>query len=94
MSIPGEILHVVMGGGIVLATYRRSDLAHQHARCITGATVASLEREKIPLDLIDCIQVLDRLPPEIVEDVNTEWEGDDEVTPEVTVFNITDLEDK
>ena len=81
--MPGNIVHVVMGGGIVLGTYRRPDLAFTHARCITGATVESLDIDTVSPELRACIEVLDALPPEIKSDIEAEWEGDDDITPRV-----------
>jgi hypothetical protein len=76
-----EIVHVVMGGGIVFAAYRRPDLAHRHALCLTGATVSSLELDKIAPELRAAIEILEQLPPEIATDIAMDWEHDDDVTP-------------
>lgn len=82
MAEKPDIVHVAMGGGIVLAAYRRADLAMMHARCITGASAVPLDLNGIAPDLRACIEVLDRLPPEIAADLDVEWE-DDDVTPEI-----------
>lgn len=76
-----EVIFVVMGGGIVFAAYRRPDLAHRHARCLTGVTVEPLDTSKISPELRAAIEILDALPPEIAADIATDWEHDDDVTP-------------
>lgn len=40
-----ERVHIVFGGGIVLAVYRddAADSAELHRRCVTGALVTSVE---------------------------------------------------
>jgi len=56
-------VHIVAGGGIVLAAYRWPDSAHLHARCVTGAQV------------VGPIQVLESVPPEIRADVASDDDG-------------------
>jgi len=76
-----EVIFVVMGGGIVFAAYRRADLAHRHALCLTGVNVVELDMDKITADLRGSIEILDKLPSEISADIATDWEHDDDVTP-------------
>jgi hypothetical protein len=79
-----EIVHIVWGGGLVLAVYRGecADSAELHRRCLTGASVTSAE-------------VLDRVPQEILTDLNVEFEGQDEDDTPVTARTLTveDLDD-
>ena len=72
-----------MGAGIVFGVYRRPDLAFQHARCITGTTVAVVDLDDIPppLQAIISMEILDELPVEILDDLEVEWEHDDSITP-------------
>ena len=81
---PKEIVHIVFGGGIVLAAYRGhcADSAELHRRCITGATVATAE-------------VLDRVPPEVLTDLNVEFdsEGDDDTPVTARTLTVEDLDD-
>ena len=60
-----ERVHIVFGGGIVLAVYRddAADSAELHRRCVTGALVTSVE-------------ILTRVPPEIVVDLDVEFQGE------------------
>lgn len=71
-----ERIFLVAGSGLIFAAYRGPralDLAGQHSRCLLGATVVACD-------------LLDALPPEIREDLFTEWDTDDEdVTPVITV---------
>lgn len=67
--MPRPVIHVVLGESIVLGAYTRADIAYRHARCITGADVVSCE-------------LREALPPEILADIELEWE-DDEMTPEI-----------
>jgi len=76
----------------VLAVYRErsADSAELHKRCITGALVASVE-------------LLDRVPPEILTDVDFEFSSDQEddtpvtqrtgTTQDLEPFTINDLDD-
>jgi hypothetical protein len=79
-----EIIHIVYGGGIVLAAYRGSavDSAELHKRCITGAVVASVE-------------ILDRVPAEVLADLETEFAGEeeDETPVEPRTLTVEDLDD-
>lgn len=60
-------VHLVMNG-FVLAVYRddRLAIAEAHARTVTGA-------------LVHTVDVLDRLPLSVSDDIMTDW--DDDVTP-------------
>jgi hypothetical protein len=78
-----DIAHTVMGGGIVFATYRRIDLAIAHARCLTGTDVVTVDLDTVAPEIRACIEILDALPPEIREDMQTDWEQDDDVTPPI-----------
>jgi hypothetical protein len=89
---PKEYVHIVIGGGIVLAAYKSyaADSAEMHKLCITGAIVHS-----VPL--------LERVPPEILEDQLTEYEStaDDDTpveqrrdTVEMKPFDLSDLDDQ
>lgn len=69
-------VHIVLGGDIVLEVYSRFDLALRHARCVTG------------VDIVTC-EVLDRLPPEIADDIDME-EWNDSDTPVVSVDDFDD----
>lgn len=61
-----EELHLVFGAGILLGAYWRTDSAHLHARCVTGATV------------LGPVTVRDHVPPEVLEDLESdEWDGGD-----------------
>jgi hypothetical protein len=77
-------VHIVHGGGIVLAAYKgeAADSAEMHRRCVTGATVISVE-------------LLDRVPPEILSDLEIEFAGEDEDDTPVTARTLTveDLDD-
>lgn len=79
-----NFVHVVFGGGIVLAAYRgtAADSAELHRRVITGATITSVE-------------LLDRVPPEVLADLETEFAGDsDDDTPvQPRTFTVEDLDD-
>jgi hypothetical protein len=88
-----DIVHVVMGGGIVVAAYRRPDLAMAHARCVTGATVCSFDTRKIAAELraLLAMEVLEHLPASIKVDIEVEWEHDND-TP-VVAMDVSDLED-
>jgi hypothetical protein len=98
-----QLLYVVMGGEIVIAAYRRADLASRHSRCLTGTSVVELDVSLIRPELLALIEgeVLHELPESIVEDLNAEgW--DEDVTPEVesgleaemiSVHEIADLDD-
>jgi hypothetical protein len=81
---PLEVVHVVFGGGIALAAYRAeaADSAELHARCITGAVVASVE-------------LLSRVPPEIIRDLEAEVfaEIDDDTPLQVEALTYEDLVD-
>lgn len=88
---PKEVVHIVIGGGIVLAAYKgeAADSAEMHKLCITGAVVHS-----VPL--------LERVPPEILADQQAEFEGDvDDDTPvearrvtvEMAPFDVSDIDD-
>lgn len=72
-----------MGAGIVFGVYWRPDLAFQHSRCITGTTVAVVDLDDVPaaLQAIITMEILDELPPEIMDDLQIEWEHDDSITP-------------
>jgi len=77
-------VHIIWGGGIVLAAYveEAADSAELHARVITGAMMTTVE-------------LLDRVPKAILDDVGTEFEGaSDEDTP-ITPRTLTveDLDD-
>jgi hypothetical protein len=78
------IVHIVWGGGIVLAAYAQAaaDSAELHARCVTGALVTSVE-------------LLERVPPEILSDLETEFEGQNEDDTPVVARTLTveDLDD-
>lgn len=64
-------IFIVIAGGLVLGAYSRSDSAHLHARCVTGATV------------VDC-ELLDGVPDSVREDIASDFEYDgDEDTPVV-----------
>lgn len=60
------VVHIVWGGGVVLAAYagEAADSAELHARCVTGATVTSVD-------------VLTRVPSEIMVDLDVEFSGED-----------------
>jgi hypothetical protein len=70
-----------MGGGIVFAAYRRPDLAHRHALCLTGVTVTTVDLDKIAPDLRAAIEVFDKLHADITAEIAMDWEHDDDVTP-------------
>ena len=88
-----DVVHVVMGGGLVLAAYRRPDLAMAHARCVTGTTVTSFDTRSIPgaLRALIANEVLEQLPIAIKIDIEVEWEHDDD-TP-VVAMSVDDLDD-
>jgi hypothetical protein len=83
-----DLVHIVFGGSIVLAAYRgdAADSAELHRRCVTGALVTSVE-------------ILTRVPLEIMVDLDVEFQGeasddtpiDGVVTPRtITVDEIDD----
>jgi len=78
-----ERIFIVIGADVVLMAYRGANgptLAGMHSRCISGTTV-------IACDLADA------LPPEILADIQTEWDSDaDEDTP-VTEVPLRDIDD-
>ncbi len=77
-----ERIYLVVAPGFVFAAYRGPrgpELAGQHSRCLLGATV-------VPCDL------LDSLPPEIREDINTEWDADDE--DDTPVIGLDDIDEE
>jgi hypothetical protein len=83
-----EVVHVVMGSGIIFGVYRRAELAYQHARCVTGTTVATVELDNVSPSLLAILEaeILDALPAEIQADIQaSEWEEDDEITPVVAL---------
>lgn len=79
------IVHIVCGGGLILAAYREhaGDSAELHSRVITGARVLSLE-------------LLERVPPEVLADLESEFEAQDQDDTPVTARTMTveDLDDK
>lgn len=66
-----ETVSLVIGGSLVLAAYRLEPVAAIHARAMTGTSVLTLE-------------VFDRVPPSILEDLERDYDGDDD-TPVVGV---------
>jgi hypothetical protein len=85
-----EVIHIVIGGGIVLAAYRDSaaDSAEMHKRCMTGVSVQSVRLDDAPPEMIPLgatvheVELLDHIPPEIEKDIYVEWDTDGEdVTP-------------
>jgi hypothetical protein len=80
---PHELVHVVFGGGIILAVYRQADSAELHRRCVTGATVATAE-------------LLDRVPNEILTDIDIEFEADSDDDTPITprTMTVEDLDDQ
>jgi hypothetical protein len=74
----------VFGGGIVLAVYAGSaaDSAELHRRCITGATIATVE-------------VIDRVPPEILTDLDVEFAGenDDDTPVQPRTLTVDEIDD-
>ena len=45
---------VIASGGLVLGVYERSELAHMHMRCVTGAIVIpTLVRHELPQSVLD-----------------------------------------
>jgi hypothetical protein len=81
------IVHLVMGGGILVAGYRgpRSyDNARRHAQCVTGADVVPFDLATLP-DVMRAIveaELKSELPDDIVRDIElSEWEEDEDVTP-------------
>lgn len=79
-----EVVHVVFGGKIVLAAYRGgfAESAEMHARCVTGATVVTVE-------------LLERVPREIISDLDIEYSGqeDDETPVTPRTMTLEDLDD-
>lgn len=83
-----DFIHIVFGGGIVLAAYRgdAADSAELHRRCVTGALVISVE-------------ILTRVPIEIMVDLDVEFQGeasddtpvDSPISPRT--ITVDDLED-
>lgn len=87
------IVHVVMGGGIVLGVYKRPDHAFSHARCVTGCSVEAIDLDAMPdsLRAIIAAEALGGLPPAIRRDIEIEEEWNEEhVTP---VVDVDDLDD-
>jgi hypothetical protein len=69
---PPDEVTLVIGSGLVLAAYRRSDSAQLHARCITGAAA------------IGPIPILEAVPEEILKDLESDFSyEDDQDTPVV-----------
>ena len=79
MADPDRIF-IVIAGQYVLGVYRGADSAELHRRCITGARVVPSE-------------ILDAVPPEIIDDIVAEYDGDDDNTPTVPI-RIEDFDDK
>jgi hypothetical protein len=79
-----DTVFIVFGGGIVLAVYRgtSADSAELHKRCVTGASVTSAE-------------IIDRVPEEILKDLDVEFAGEDEDDTPVQprTFTVEDLDD-
>lgn len=90
----GNIVHCVMGGGIVVAVYWRSDYAYMHARCVTGCDVEPIDMTLVaaPLRAIIMAEVRNDLPPEIREDMLVDWERDSDVTPVIEERGIFDVD--
>jgi hypothetical protein len=82
-----EIIHCVMGGGIVVASYkgpRSYDHAWSHSRCVTGTEVCPLDISTLPpvLRAIIYAELLTELPEDIKRDIEmSEWEYAEDVTP-------------
>ncbi len=74
-----EEIYIVITPGLLHAAYRRPEQAGMHSRCILGATVVTCE-------------ILDDLPPEIREDLRTEFDSDEE--QDTPVIQVDELDDK
>lgn len=72
----GERIHIVSGGGVILAVYHDlcESMAGRHARTISGASVTSYP-------------VLTTLPTEVRDDLEwaAEWHDEDEDTPVIEI---------
>jgi len=89
-----DLAHVVMGGGIVFGAYRNPELAHAHARCLTGATVAAVDLNMVDPALRACIEILYTLPADIARDLElAEWNDDDETPIDDEPLSIDDIDD-
>ena len=89
-----KLAHFVMGGGIVVAGYKRADYAMTHARCLTGCTVAAVDLDSLGIEerIKAEAHILDDLPDDIRLDLEiAEW--DEDQTPEVQV-TIDEIDDQ
>jgi hypothetical protein len=78
------IVHIVWGGGVILAAYHEHavDSAEMHKRCITGATITSVE-------------LFDRVPSDVLSDLDMEFDSEQQDDTPVTARTLTveDLDD-
>jgi hypothetical protein len=78
---PERIFIVISPGPLLHAAYRKSEVADMHSRCVLGAAVVPCE-------------ILDGLPPEIREDIRTEWEGNEDDDTPVTEVPLREIDEK
>lgn len=76
-------IHVVVGGGILFAAYLDPAIANAHSLTITGSVVVTIE-------------LRDRLPDDVRDDVTHDFWDEEEETPVIEVVYdvpITDVDD-
>lgn len=70
-------IHVVIAGGILFAAYHDARIANAHALTISGAVVVAIE-------------LLDRLPPEVRDDISHDFWDEEQETPVIGVEELDD----
>jgi hypothetical protein len=78
--LAAERIHLVIAGDLVLGAYRAADSAELHRRCITGAAVVACD-------------LLDSVPPGVVDDLAAEWDADPDDDTPVTEISLQDVDD-